>query len=127
MCIRDSYKLDPLTLNVTARGVSDGVISNAYTECTSACPTLSAPYYTINDNHVDGALYFDVSATYGFEVPGGEGEAFLSIKNVFNSEPPLTANPNAQGAENTVGYLQTNRSLYDVMGRTFRLGVRLAF
>ncbi|MFZ5730005.1 MAG: TonB-dependent receptor, partial [Pseudomonadota bacterium] len=121
------YKLDPLTLNVTARGVSDGVISNAYTECTSACPTLSAPYYTINDNHVDGALYFDVSATYGFEVPGGEGEAFLSIKNVFNSEPPLTANPNAQGAENTVGYLQTNRSLYDVMGRTFRLGVRLAF
>lgn len=121
------YKLDPLTLNVTARGVSDGVISNAYTECTSACPTLSAPYYTINDNHIDGALYFDMSATYGFEVPGGEGEAFLSIKNVFNSEPPLTANPAAQGAENTVGYPQTNRSLYDTLGRTFRLGVRLAF
>ncbi|MEW6019977.1 MAG: hypothetical protein AB1760_18110, partial [Pseudomonadota bacterium] len=114
---------------VTARGVSEGVISNAYTECQSGCPTLTPPYYTINDNHIDGALYFDVSATYGFDIgdSGAAGEAYLSIRNLFNTDPPLTANPANLGAENTVGYLQTNRTLYDVLGRTFRLGVRLSF
>lgn len=123
------YNLDPVSFNVTARGVSDGVISNAYTECQSACPTLTAPYYTINDNHIDGALYFDLSATYGFDLgdTGSTGEAYISIKNVFNNEPPLTANPANLGAENTVGYLQTNRGLYDFLGRTFRVGMRLAF
>ena len=124
-----AYNLDPVSFNVTARGVSDGVISNAYTECASACPTLAPPYYTINDNHIDGALYFDASATYAFDIgqSAASGEAYISIKNLFNNEPPLTANPAALGAENTVGYLQTNRSLYDVLGRTFRVGMRLAF
>ncbi|MDP2213719.1 TonB-dependent siderophore receptor [Phenylobacterium sp.] len=127
--ITAAYNLDPISLNLTARGVSDGVISNAYTECTSACPTLSAPYYTINDNSIEGALYFDASATYAFDLgqSGASGEAYISIKNLFNNDPPLTANPNALGAENTVGYLQTNRSLYDTLGRTFRVGLRLAF
>lgn len=124
-----AYELEPISLNLTARGVSDGVISNAYTECTSGCPTLAPPYYTINDNHIDGALYFDASATYAFDIgqSGASGEAYISIKNLFNNDPPLTANPNALGAENTVGYLQTNRSLYDTLGRTFRIGLRLAF
>ena len=123
------YNIDPWSFNVTARGVSEGVISNAYTECQSGCPTLTPPYYTINDNHIDGALYFDVSATYGFDIgdSGAAGEAYLSIRNLFNTDPPLTANPANLGAENTVGYLQTNRTLYDVLGRTFRLGVRLSF
>ncbi|WP_333585819.1 TonB-dependent receptor plug domain-containing protein [Phenylobacterium sp.] len=123
------YKIDPWSFNLTARGVSDGVISNAYTECQSACPTLTAPYYTINDNHIDGALYFDVSATYGFDLgdSGASGEAYISIKNLFNTDPALTANPASLGAENTVAYLQTNRTLYDVLGRTFRVGLRLSF
>ena len=54
-------------------------------------------------------------------------ETYFSIKNLFNSEPVLVANPANLGAENTVGYLQTNRTLYDVMGRTFRFGVRMEF
>ncbi|WP_269714980.1 TonB-dependent receptor plug domain-containing protein [Caulobacter sp. NIBR2454] len=122
-----TYGLDPWTFNVTARGVSDGVVSNAYTECQSACPASVAPYYTINDNSIKGALYFDVQAAYDFEVSGVGGEAFFSVKNLFNSEPVLLGNPNNLGAENTVGYPQTNRNLYDTMGRTFRMGLRLEF
>ncbi|HMP62091.1 MAG TPA: hypothetical protein PKA17_03180, partial [Phenylobacterium sp.] len=73
------YKIDPWSFNLTARGGSDGGISNAYTECQSVCPTLTAPYYTINDNHIDGALYFDVSATYGFDLgdSGASGAAYI--------------------------------------------------
>ncbi|WP_332769163.1 TonB-dependent receptor plug domain-containing protein [Phenylobacterium sp.] len=122
-----TYNLEPWSFNLTARGVSDGVVSNAYTECQSACPASVAPYYTINDNSIEGAIYFDVSATHSFTVASVDGEAFVSIKNLFNTEPVLVGNPNALGAENTAGYPQTNRSLYDVFGRTFRVGLRLDF
>ncbi|MET0338567.1 MAG: TonB-dependent receptor, partial [Caulobacter sp.] len=68
-----TYQLDPWTFNVTARGVSSGVVSNAFTECTSACPASVAPFYTINDNSVDGAIYFDAQAAYDFELRGVQG------------------------------------------------------
>lgn len=122
-----NYDLEPWKFNVTARGVSDGVVSNAYTECTSNCPVSVAPFYTINDNSIEGTLYFDVSATYGFTVASVDGEAFISIKNLFNTDPVLTSSPGNLGAENTPGYPQTNRSLYDTNGRTFRVGLRLDF
>ncbi|MEW5686977.1 MAG: TonB-dependent receptor [Pseudomonadota bacterium] len=122
-----AYKIDDWTFTLTARGVSDGVISNAYTECASSCPTLTAPYFTINDNHIEGETFFDLAVNYGFEVSGATGEAYISVRNLFDTDPPLTANPANLGAENTVGYVQTNRSLYDVLGRVIRVGVRMDF
>jgi len=121
------YKLDDWTFSLTGRGVSSGVISNAYTECTSGCPTLAAPYFTINDNHVDGALFWDLSVARKFQVEGVKGEGYVSIKNLFNKDPPLVANPASLGAENTVGYVQTNRTLYDVLGTVVRVGIRLEY
>ncbi|MFN3522369.1 MAG: TonB-dependent receptor plug domain-containing protein [Phenylobacterium sp.] len=122
-----TYKLDPWTINVAARGVSDGVISNAYTECSSNCPTLTAPYYTIDENDIEGAVYYDLSVTRSFTVGQADAEAYISIKNLFNTDPVLTANPASLGAENTPAYLQTNRTLYDVLGRVWRVGLRLEF
>jgi iron complex outermembrane receptor protein len=122
-----NYNLDNWAFNLTARGVSDGVVSNAYTECQSACPASVAPYYTINDNSVKGALYFDTSATFKFDIADTSGEAFFSVKNLFNKDPVLVGNPANLGAENTVGYPETNRSLYDTNGRTFRVGLRMDF
>ena len=122
-----TYKVDDWSFTGTARGVSSGVVSNAYTECTSACPVSVSPYFTINDNHIDGATYFDLSASYSFKVNKADSEAYVSIRNLFNKDPVLTSNPNNLGAENTVGYLQTNRGLYDVLGRVFRVGLRMAF
>ncbi|WP_189486265.1 TonB-dependent receptor plug domain-containing protein [Asticcacaulis endophyticus] len=121
------YKLDPWTINLTARGVSDGVLSNAYTECTSGCPVSVAPYYTINDNTVDGAVYFDVAVNRVIEIGGVKAEAYLSIKNLMDKDPVLLSSPANLGAENTPAYLQTNRGLYDVMGRVYRVGLRMEF
>jgi len=121
------YKLDPFTVNLTARGVSAGVISTVYTECQTTCKASASPYYTINDNKLDGATYFDISTAYSFEVGNAKAEAYVSIKNVLNTDPVLTANPSGLGAENTVGYLQTNRGLYDVLGRVYRVGLRMEF
>jgi len=121
-----SYSLEPWTFFAAARGVSAGVISNAYTECTSNCPTLAAPYFTVNDNHIAGTTYVDFSVTRTFDVATTmKTEAFISVQNLFDTDPVLAANPANLGAENTPGYPQTNRNLYDTLGRTFRLGVRL--
>lgn len=121
-----AYTLERWTFFATARGVSSGVISNAYTECTSNCSTFTAPYYTINDNHVAGATYLDLSVTRGFDIANTlKTEAVLAVQNVFNTDPVLTANPANLGAENTPGYPQTNRNLYDTLGRIVHVGVRL--
>src|SRR5690606_4435267 len=54
-------------------------------------------------------------------------EFFLSIKNLFDRDPPLIRQPSLQGSVSRPGFVPTNRALYDVMGRNFRLGFRMQF
>ncbi|HEY8519309.1 MAG TPA: TonB-dependent receptor [Gammaproteobacteria bacterium] len=118
---------DAWSFNLIARGVSDGVISNAYIECVTDCPEVEPPYYTINDNSVEGEVYFDAYASRTFNLRGLDAEVFLSVKNLFDTDPVLVDDPAGQGAENAIGYPITNRGLYDTLGRSFRLGMRLNF
>lgn len=115
------------TFNLTLRGLSDGVISNALYECSSDCPTQTAPNYTINDNSVDDGLFTDLYLSKIMNFRDVESEFFVSVKNVFDEDPALISNPFYQGWENTPAYFPTNRTLYDTLGRTFRLGVRMNF
>jgi len=119
-----AYKTDSWIFDVVARGVSAGVVSTAYTQCTSNCPASVSPHFSINDNHIAGAIYFDGSITRTFGIGKLESQVFFAVKNLLNKDPPLAVNPDSQAAENTPGYPQTNRDLYDVLGRTFTLGVR---
>lgn len=121
------YNIDTWSFNLTGRGVSDGVISNAYIECQTNCPASASPYFTINDNSIPGEIYYDAYIANSFAIAGSNTEVFLSIKNVLNTDPVIYGSPASQGSENKPGYLPTNRGLYDVMGRTYRLGVRLEF
>ena len=121
------YTRNDWVFNVTARGVSDGVINNAYIECQTACPASVAPNFTINDNSVDGEFYFDAYLANTFRFRGTDAEFFLSVKNIFDTDPAFVGLPASQGSENRPAYLQTNRNLYDVMGRNYRLGVRFQF
>jgi outer membrane receptor protein involved in Fe transport len=121
------YVLDAWTFNLTARGVSDGVINNDYIECVSACPESIAPNYTINDNSVDGEWYLDAYVSNTLSFGGIDTEFYLAVRNLLDTDPVLIGNPANQGSENRPGYLSTNRDLYDVLGRTLRLGVRFDF
>lgn len=122
-----SYRLEDFSMNLTARGVSDGVLSNAYTECSNDCPASSSPYFTINDNSVPGETYFDAYLAKTFMMGDSGAELFVSVKNILDTDPVLIAFPANQGSENRPGYLPTNRSHYDVMGRTYRIGARFEF
>jgi outer membrane receptor protein involved in Fe transport len=105
------------TVTFTARGVSDGVYSNAYIECVSGCPTSTATNQTINDNHVPGAIYFDTSASYQFS---SGYTLYAAVDNIANRAPVQAAVGPFIGA----APLGINPALYDVLGRTFRVGAR---
>ena len=117
-----SYDNDPLRLTLIGRGVSEGVYSNAYIECSSGCPASTVDRQTIDNNGIAGALYFDVNATYKFVV-GDERqvEFFTSVRNIFNKDPAVAA----ELSSGTAWYNSANNAaLYDVLGRVYRVGVR---
>lgn len=116
-----SLDVDPVTLTLTGRGVSSGVYDNAFVECTSACPASTATNRTINRNRIAGAFYVDMSMSYGFDIGGAESQIFASVTNLFNRDPAMVASGPAGSAYATPA---TNQSLYDLLGRTFRVGVR---
>jgi outer membrane receptor protein involved in Fe transport len=105
------------TVNFTARGLSDGVYSNAYIECSSGCPTSTATNQTINDNHIPGAIYFDMNASY--QLSSGYA-VYAAVDNIANKAPVQAAVGPFIGA----APLGINPALYDVLGRTFRVGAR---
>ncbi len=121
------YSMDDWMFNLTARGHSDGVIDNAYIECTSNCPVSVAPNFTINDNDIPGEWFFDLYAEKTFSFGGMESEVFLSVKNILDTDPVVYGNPSRQGAASTAHYLPVNRGLMDVLGRNYRAGVRVSF
>ncbi|OYW49625.1 MAG: hypothetical protein B7Y36_02545 [Novosphingobium sp. 28-62-57] len=111
------------TIQGVARGVSGGVYNNNYIVCTTDCPLSTADNRTVNLNSIPGAFFFDMNASYNFEVAGVKTQAFLSIRNLTNKDPVLVGN--GPTGNNTPAYPQTNRALYDVLGRVFRMGVRI--
>ena len=55
----------------------------------------------------------------------GIGHLTLIVNNVLNKDPVLVGN--GPDGNNVPAYAQTNRSRYDVIGRTFRVSARVEF
>jgi iron complex outermembrane receptor protein len=115
-----SYSNGPANLALSMRGFSDGVYSNSYVECTSGCPTSTANNMTIDDNHIDGAYYFDASFRYDITASVA---AYVSVDNLLDRAPSRVAT----GTSVTGPQPGVNQSLYDTLGRSFRTGIRLKF
>jgi outer membrane receptor protein involved in Fe transport len=117
-----TYTNSPFTGTLIGRGISSGVYANnnySLIGCgMSSCPVSTATAPTVNDNHVPGAFYIDVSGSYDI----GPAQVFIAVKNLLDKDPPILAP--GTGVPNIT---QTNVSLYDVLGRTYRAGVRFNF
>jgi outer membrane receptor protein involved in Fe transport len=111
------FDRDPVALSLTARGFSAGVYNTSYVSCSSNCPVSTPANMTINDNRLPGAIYFDSNVTVKFP---HNIEAFFAVDNIANKDPAQVAFGTAVGA----APLSVNPLLYDVLGRTFRLGFR---
>lgn len=114
-----SYSNDAFSLTLIQRYVSPGVIDHNFVECTSNCPAPTLNHPTINSNRVDGAFYVDVGGTYKITP---KVEFYFKVDNLFNVSPPLV--PYVGGAPFL--YRSINASLYDVLGRFYRAGIRFS-
>ncbi|HTG38652.1 TonB-dependent receptor domain-containing protein [Sphingomonas sp.] len=119
------YDQGPLGVQLTGRGLSDGVYDNNFIECQTDCPASTVQNRTINNNRIDGAFYVDLAANYTFEVQEVDFQGFISIRNLFDVDPVLVGN--GPTGNNTPAYPQTNRNLYDFLGRVYRVGLRFNF
>ena len=119
------YDVGPWGFQLVGRGVSGGVYDNSYIVCSTDCPVSTVANRTVNRNDIAGAIYLDLQINHEFEVAGAKTTAFLSIKNLLDTDPVLVGN--GPTGNNTPAYPQTNRNLYDVLGRVFRVGFRFDF
>ena len=104
-------------------GVSDGQLENAYIQCTSNCPLPTVVNRTVDNNHIAGAVYADLSFTYRLlnRRELRNLELFFKIDNVADRDPP----PVASIAGVSFVDPGVNPLLYDTVGRTYRAGVRV--
>jgi len=121
-----TYALDPVTVGLTARGVSSGHYGPLYVRqaCTSGCPVSTPFQRTIDFNHIEGQWLYDVNVNFKFlhkEDSMVDADAFLVVSNILNSDPPVVATSSPEY------WHRTNSLLYDVLGRSFRAGIRFRY
>ncbi|WP_326524957.1 TonB-dependent receptor plug domain-containing protein [Sphingomonas sp.] len=121
--VQGTYTNGGTSFTLIGRGVSDGVYDNSFIECTTGCPTSTAFNRTINDNSIKGAFYLDTSITQDVAFGSGStAQLFLSVNNLLDRDPSVVAPGPAGSAYATPA---TNQSIYDLLGRTYRFGVRI--
>lgn len=110
-----NYSTPTFSGTVTGRGVSSGkYLANAI-ECTSACPTSTSQFPTYDNNHVKGTFYIDLNLTQKIRVGNAsEAEFFFNVTNLFDANPLLLPETG----------LAANSTFSDLLGRTYRVGVR---
>jgi outer membrane receptor protein involved in Fe transport len=114
--LTQSWDTDGFSVSLTQRFISNGVYSNEWIECSTNCPVSTNNNPTVNDNTMPGTFYLDAGGSVNLT---REVSAYVRVDNVFDKNP--------EPAPSTGISPGINSQLYDVLGRTFRLGVRTRF
>ena len=110
-----NYSTPTFSGTVTGRGVSSGKYLASAIECTSGCPTSTSQFPTYDNNHVKGTFYVDLNLTQKIKVAStSEAEFFFNVTNLFDADPLLLPETG----------LAANSTYSDLLGRSFRVGVR---
>lgn len=111
-----TFDLPTTSITLVGRGVSSGRYSASGIECTSGCPASTSANRTYDNNHVSGLFYTDFNITQKVRFGGSkEAQFFLNVTNVFNRWPLLVPETG----------LAANTTYSDMLGRTFRAGIRI--
>jgi iron complex outermembrane receptor protein len=111
-----TYDTPSYAVTAVARGVSAGKYDATGIECQTGCPLSTTQFPTYEDNSVSGAFYVDLNLTKKIEMGGSKrGEFFINVTNVFDRWPLLLPETG----------LAANTTYSDLLGRAFRVGVRL--
>jgi outer membrane receptor protein involved in Fe transport len=115
-----SYDTPSYSVTAVARGVSASTYQETFTErpieCQNSCPVSTTQFPTYDDTDISGAFYVDLNLTKKIDVWGkGNGEIFLNVTNVFDRWPILLPETG----------LAANSTYSNLLGRAFRVGLRL--
>lgn len=113
---QQTWENDKLSVTLTERWFSDGTYRNDFIECQTNCPMSTLIHPTIYDNKMKGAAYLDIGASYNLSK---QLQAYFKIDNVTDRAPEAAPQTNASYG--------INPALYDVVGRTYRVGLRYGF
>lgn len=113
---QQTWENDKLSVTLTERWFSDGTYRNDFIECQTNCPMSTLIHPTIYDNKMKGAAYLDIGASYNLSK---QLQAYFKIDNVTDRAPEAAPQTNASYG--------INPALYDVVGRTYRAGLRYGF
>jgi iron complex outermembrane receptor protein len=110
------WDTDKFSLTITERWFSDGHYSNEFIQCQTNCPVSTVVHTTINNNVMKGATYVDIGGTY---TVSEHVTAYVKVDNLLNKSP--------EPAPQTTVFYGANPYLYDVLGRMYRVGLRMGF
>ncbi|WP_243406157.1 TonB-dependent receptor [Sphingosinicella sp. YJ22] len=111
-----AYDTPGFTITGVARGVSDGKYVANGIECQTGCPISTPQAPTYESNQVSGTFYVDFNFTAKFDALNrGDGEFFVNVTNVFDADPIILPETG----------LAANSTYSDLLGRAFRVGMRL--
>lgn len=112
-----TYETDTFSATVTGRGVSAGKYVANGIECTTTCPTTTttSPYQTYDNNRVSGLFYVDLNLSQTIRVNNTDAQFYFNVTNLFNRWPLLVPETG----------LAANSTYSDMLGRQFRVGVRI--
>jgi len=113
-----TYSADPLSFQFQLRHISGGRYNTSLIGPDEAGYDPALPN-SISDNRVGAWTYLNFNTSYRLWSDGERNaELFGVVNNVFDKDPPVDL-PSSFGP--------TNNVLYDVVGRTYRVGVRVRY
>jgi outer membrane receptor protein involved in Fe transport len=113
-----TYRSDPFSAQIQVRHISDGVfqVTNIGPGQEGYDPLLPN---SVSDNLVEAVTYVNLNAQYTLWREGEqEVEVYGVVNNLFDKDPPNNL-PSSFGP--------TNNVLYDVVGRSYKVGLRLRY
>ncbi|MEM8512674.1 iron complex outermembrane receptor protein [Massilia sp. MP_M2] len=113
---QQTWEHDKLSLTLTERWISDGTYRNDFIECQTGCPVSTLIHPTIYNNRMKGATYVDLGGSYNVSK---QLQLYFKIDNLADKGPEPAPQTNASYG--------INPALYDVVGRTYRAGLRYGF
>jgi iron complex outermembrane receptor protein len=105
-------------LTLTERWTSEGVIGRQNIECITGCPVPTVNNPTINNNYVPSTMYVDIGGRYAIT---DAFTAYFKVDNVSNADPTLA--PVFNGRTN----IAANGATGELLGRTYKIGLRIRY
>ena len=111
-----TWATGPLSLSLEGRFIDDGLFDATLIGPEQPGYNVNLPN-SVNTNHVASAMYVNLGARYKLPARAQGLELFFGVQNLLDRDPPVA--PSNQGA--------TNMILFDPLGRSYRVGVRMDF